>query len=41
MFWLPENPGCLQETYENLRSRLKCAEMPTNGTCAILFDEGE
>ena len=32
---------CVQETYENLKSRLKCAEMPTNGTCAILFDEGE
>merc|ERR1712168_66578 len=30
-----------KESYNNLKSRLSCAEMPTNGTCAILFDEDD
>jgi hypothetical protein len=31
----------MQESYESVKARLKCATMPSNGTCAILFDEAE
>ena len=31
----------VQESYASVKARLKCAEMPDNGTCAILFDEAE
>merc|ERR1711962_566561 len=30
-----------KEAYNNVKSRLQCAEMPNNGTCAILFDEDD
>merc|ERR1711915_118617 len=31
----------IKEKYESVKSRLQCAEMPNNGTCAILFDDDD
>merc|ERR1711915_9552 len=33
-------PGIF-DSYKALITELKCAEMPDNGTCAILFDEDD
>jgi len=30
-----------KEAYRSVKTRLQCAEMPNNGTCAILFDEDD
>ncbi|XP_023341910.1 uncharacterized protein LOC111711720 [Eurytemora carolleeae] len=38
------NPQFLKgakETYESVKARLQCAEMPNDGTCAILFDDDD
>merc|ERR1711973_678958 len=31
----------IKEAYKNVKARLSCADMPNNGTCAILFDEDD